>query len=389
MILILQENYSTLKQSTSNNPQGYTSAINVQTISPSLTHCSQIIPFYDTSFFKYKNCFQCFFLPDDSSLDIKTLQQQQFQDPVLRNVYSWIIHNDKPESLTPLITGTPFLHAYYKRFSQLFIDDSTNLISLYITSPTVTNKSTPDFVRATIRLCLPFRMFKTAFNKLHEHSLTGIKITYNTFSQYYYIAFLQKWLSIFIHDCIECQRNKHFNMKIQTASTQSFSEHAPSFNYHISVDTKGPINPPSHKKSYIHVIIDAFSLFVVTVPIKSKNAKIAIKTILHHCIIKFGPSRYLVTDRGSEYVNKEMVHLCTLMGIRNSPGTAYSPWTIGLVEVQNRNLGTHLRMFLHDTPKNWAFKVHMYAYAHNSQPLSEHNNSPHEIVFHTRPRLPF
>ena len=77
------------------------------------------------------------------------------------------------------------------------------------------------------------------------------------------------------------------------------------------------------------------------------------------------------------------------MGIRHSPRTAYSPWTNGLVEVQNRNLGTHLRMFLHDTPKDWAFQVHMYAYAHNSQPLSELNVSTHEIVFHTRPRIPF
>ena len=66
-----------------------------------------------------------------------------------------------------------------------------------------------------------------------------------------------------------------------------------------------------------------------------------------------------------------MAHLCTLMRIRHSPRTAYSPWTNGLVEVQNRNLGTHLRMFLHDTHKDWAFQVHMYAYAHNSQPLSE------------------
>ena len=71
-------------------------------------------------------------------------------------------------------------------------------------------------------------------------------------------------------------------MKIQTAPTQSFSEHAPWFNYRISMDTKGPINPSSHNKSYIHNLIDAFSHFVVTVPIKSNNAKTAIKTFLHH-----------------------------------------------------------------------------------------------------------
>ena len=78
-----------------------------------------------------------------------------------------------------------------------------------------------------------------------------------------------------------------------------------------------------------------------------------------------------------------MAHFCTLMGIRHSPKTAYSPWTNDLVEVQNRNLGTHLRMFLHDTPKDWAFQAHMYHYAHNSQPLSYLNISPQETVFQT------
>ena len=86
-------------------------------------------------------------------------------------------------------------------------------------------------------------------------------------------------------------------MKIHTATTQSFAEHAPSFNYRISMDTKGPINPPSHNKSYIHVMIDASSHFVVTVPIKSNNAKTAMKTLSRHWIIKFGPPIYLVTDR--------------------------------------------------------------------------------------------
>ena len=50
-------------------------------------HTSQVIPFYDPSFFKYKNYFQGFFLPHDFSLDLHTLQLQQTQDPVLKTVY--------------------------------------------------------------------------------------------------------------------------------------------------------------------------------------------------------------------------------------------------------------------------------------------------------------
>ena len=41
---------------------------------------------------------------------------------------------------------------------------------------------------------------------------------------------------------------------------------------------------------------------------KANNAKTAIISLSHHWIIKFGPPIYLVTGRGSEYVNKELWH---------------------------------------------------------------------------------
>ena len=155
-------------------------------------------------------------------------------------------------------------------------------------------------------------MFRTVFDRLHEHSHTGIKITHNSFSQYYHIPYLGKWLSIFKNDCIECQRKKHNNMKFQTAPTQYFSEHAASFNYRISMDTKGPINLPSHNKPYIHVIFDAFRHFVVTVPIKANNANTAIKTFLHHWIIKFDhPYTLLLIEDQNTLIKKwhAFVHL--------------------------------------------------------------------------------
>ena len=107
------EIYSNIKSPMFTTSHESASTKTVQSRSRPITHCSQIIPFYDTSFFEYKNYFQGFFHPDVYSLDPKTLQQQQSQDPVLRTVYSWITRNEKPEFLTPLITGTPFWHAYH------------------------------------------------------------------------------------------------------------------------------------------------------------------------------------------------------------------------------------------------------------------------------------
>ena len=99
------------------------------------------------------------------------------------------------------------------------------------------------------------------------------------------------------------------------------------------------------KNSYIFVINDAFSHCVVTNPAPHITSKYAFQTLLHHWITKFGPPQNLVTDRGTEYINEDMAHLCSLFDSSHSPRTAYSPWTNGLVEFQNRNLGTHLRFF--------------------------------------------
>ena len=173
-------------------------------------------------------------------------------------------------------------------------------------------------------------------------------------------------MSIFIHDCIACQKNKHINQKIQTATIQTISENASCFTYRISMDTKGPINSTSKENSHFHVIVYAFSHFVVTIPDKQNIAQNAVSSLLHHWISKFGPPISLVTDRGSEYIHSVLANLCTTMGIRHSPRTPYAPWTNSLVENQNKNLGTHLRLFLHNTPEPWSTQVHMYAYAHNS-----------------------
>ena len=148
-----EETYFTIEITTSTTPQESTSAINVQTHSRPATHCSQTIPFYDTSFFKYKKYFQGFFLPDDYSLDLKSLQQQP-EDPVLRTVYTWLTRNEKRESLTPLTTGTP-VTCLLQSFSQLSIEDSTNLINLYTTntnSPATNHTSSRTIIRDTIRI---------------------------------------------------------------------------------------------------------------------------------------------------------------------------------------------------------------------------------------------
>ena len=306
-------------------------------------YINQQVPFFDPSFFNYKRYFHYFFLPEDTQITIETVKSQQNQKPVLQKVYHWLKINERPLQKDPTIASNSFLSVYYKLFNQLYINHDTKIIHIDYPNVHDSNPNQKD------KICLSFKLFHAAFNKLIAHGHSGIKIFIKALNQFYFLPYLNKWMSIFTHDCIECQQNKHFNKKTQTATMQTFSENASYFNYRISMDTKGPINPLSKQNSCIDVIVDAFSLFVVTVPVKQNNVQNAINSLLHYWITKFGPPIYLVTDRGSEYIISEFANFCTTMEIRHSPRTPNAPWTNGLVENQNKNFGTHIRLFLHNT----------------------------------------
>ena len=253
-----------VKNQNSNKLKEQTLAIKYPTKSD---YCNQQVPFFDPSFLKYKKYFHYFFLPENTQITIETINSQQKQDPVFQKVFHWLTTNDKPVQIDPIIASNSFLLVYYKLFNQLYILHETKIIHIDYPNLHDSNPSQRD------KICLPFKLFHAAFNQLHAHGHSGIKISIKVFNQFYFIPYLNKWMSIFIHDCIECQQNKHIIQKIQNASIQTFSENFSYFNYRISMDSKGPINPPSNQNSYIHVIVDAFSHFVVTVCVKQNNAQ--------------------------------------------------------------------------------------------------------------------
>ena len=69
-------------------------------------------------------------------------------------------------------------------------------------------------------------------------------------------------------------------MDIHTATKLPFAQQSDCFNHRISMDTKGPIYPPSKGNSYIYVICDAFSRFVITQPAPTNDAQTAMDILL-------------------------------------------------------------------------------------------------------------
>ena len=200
------------------------------------------MPFFDPSFFVHRKAFDIFFLPSDTFLTLPILLQAQKDYPVLSTVYTWLKQKQRPHSLTPIIKANPFLYTYYKQFQHLYIDPNSHLIQHYTPNSRIFEeifiKTQPSINQTRIRL--PFKLFYAAFSKTHSHGHSGEKLSIKTFNQFYFIPHLPLWFSIFIHDCIDCQTNKHFPIKPQNVSPPlPFYEIATHFNYRISMDTNG------------------------------------------------------------------------------------------------------------------------------------------------------
>ena len=170
--------------------------------------------------------------------------------------------------------------------------------------------------------------------------------------------------------------NEQIHAKPLNGATTAFLEFSLYFNHRISMDTKGPISPSSDGNSYVYVIVDAFTHYVVLHPSHKKDATNALTVLFDHWIAELGIPDNLITDDGNEYINGEFTHLCRTYNVQFKPSTPYAPWSNGLVENSNRQLNTFLRKVLDSQYDTWSQKVKVFPFAFNSQVKTNMNRSP-------------
>ena len=91
------------------------------------------------------------------------------------------------------------------------------------------------------------------------------------------------------------------------------------------MDTKGPISTSSDGNSYVYVIVDAFTHYVVLHPSPKNDATHALTVLFDLWIVKFGIPDILVTDNGNEYINGDFTHFCSAYNVQFKPRTPYAP----------------------------------------------------------------
>ncbi len=233
-------------------------------------------------------------------------------------------------------------------------------------------------------------LFLKAFELAHVHPLAGHMgqtKTLESLKRFFFWPGMYKWIISLIADCQNCQTNKHKRHDQSQAELQPWTETVP-FPFHtVHIDHKGPLNPVSNGYKHCLVIVDSFSRFIQIYPVENTSANGTIDA-MEKFILSFGIPQKLVYDRGTAFINSEFTNWAKELGITLAPRTAYSPWTNGKVEIQNKHLGRYLRSFIRNNGTNWAKLAPQFAFAHNTSVNYSTGLTPYEIVFGSKPQIP-
>lgn len=207
----------------------------------------------------------------------------------------------------------------------------------------------------------------------------GQKRLYNKLKHAYKWKNMKRDISIFIKNCHKCQVNKSAlktkeKMIITMTPQKSFQK--------IVIDTIGPLPKSHYGNQYIVTIMCDLSKYLISCAVPSKEAKIIAEALFHNLYLVYGPFMELLSDCGTEYLNKILAELLQLLNIQQTHSTAYHHQTVGTVERNHRVFNEYLRSFVQDV-NDWECYLRYFTFCYNTTPHTSFDMrySPFEIVF--------
>ena len=145
-------------------------------------------------------------------------------------------------------------------------------------------------------------------------------------------------------------------------------------------DLSGPY-PMSHGNRYICVCVEAFTRYVVAVPIRDKTALSVARVLVREVVAKFGLFQSLQTDNGREFQNEILQHMCQMLHIDQLRITSYRPSSNGRCEIINRTLHSLLGKVVADNQRDWAEWLPLCVLAYNTSRHESTGMTPYFLMY--------
>jgi transposase InsO family protein len=258
---------------------------------------------------------------------------------------------------------------------------------LCINLPGKTLKSRPSRTQKTPKIVLPETLIKAAFQSVHERSgHAGFEKAHVMLLEQFFRPGLSKLLKSYIKECITCQNKASAKKSPRAKLLKRKLPNNPM--EHINMDILGPMNVTKRGNKYILNIIDTFSRWLVTVPLKTKEAKEIADAIMSHWVLLYGLPKILHSDNAKEFIGKLTSEMSKCLGIKRTLTPLFTPSNNPYSERVNGWIGSALKTTCNVAGDNWDLLLPNITYSYNTTLHSGLGDSPYHVIFGRDPSCP-
>ena len=283
------------------------------------------------------------------------LEDIQMKDKFIKNIVNRLVAKQQPE-------GKP----YYleRRLLKKYIYDNKQRFEVTVVPPN----------------CAPL-LLNLAHDKLGHN---GTARTYMLLKRTYYWKGMKTDVSNYVKQCKLCQKQNILPVKYVSGH---FSAPMAPMEF-ISMDLIGDFTPSSKGNKYALTVICMLTGYTFCIPIPSKKASDVITAYIDNVYSKFGGSKKILSDNGTEFKNQLFERIAKELGVEFKCYTApYHPQSNGRIERFHHFLKSCMTKHI-STTMEWDQVVHLATAAYNFFPNEHSKESPFFLMFGRDPRVP-
>ncbi|KAL1488854.1 hypothetical protein ABEB36_014649 [Hypothenemus hampei] len=167
------------------------------------------------------------------------------------------------------------------------------------------------------KVVVPKDLRLDVLKRCHDHPAAGHVGVFKTFwklASRYYWPKMRADVVRFVRSCRVCAQSK-----VEQKPPCGLMGNRPRISQpwqSISLDFVGPLPRSKHGNSYILVVTDFFSKYVVLFPCRSANSKSLVKFVEEGIFLTYGTPQFLTCDNGTQMKSKEFRSLCDKYGVK-------------------------------------------------------------------------
>ena len=202
----------------------------------------------------------------------------------------------------------------------------------------------------TLRLFVPKHLRQMVVTQYHDdNGHMGVQKTYDSIRQKYFWPNLFQELYEHVSKCVKCQTRADPNVQplLQNADIPPYPMAK------LSLDLSGPYPKTLSGNKYIIAFVDWYSGWPEAFAVPDKTAETVAHLIIEEMYPRFGCALELVTDNGSENVNRVVKETLDTLNIHHITTSYYHPGSNSKVERFHRTLHDILAKRLQDGQDVW------------------------------------